>query len=58
MEWNEEGRNSFELKTEKYLKAKLACVEIWGRLYNNKEDKVRTIDSIFREKKRRKSLTL
>lgn len=39
MEWNEEGRISFELKTEKYLKAKLACVEIWGRLLVNKEDK-------------------
>lgn len=31
---------SLENSLDPYLKAKLACLEIWGRLYSNKEDKI------------------
>ena len=39
LEWSEKGRINFEKETDNYLKAKLACVEIWGRIFIIKENR-------------------
>lgn len=38
-EWDHETTSTFEKETDKYLLSKLACMEIWGRLFVNKEEK-------------------
>jgi asparagine synthase (glutamine-hydrolysing) len=45
-EWDYETTYSFEKETDKYLLSKLACMEIWGRLFVNKEEKSAVTDYV------------
>jgi asparagine synthase (glutamine-hydrolysing) len=40
LEWDKRTTNTFEKETDKYLLSKLASLEIWGKLFVNKEDKL------------------
>lgn len=37
LQLDSKGLQTFERETDPYLKAKLACVEVWGRLFHQKE---------------------
>jgi asparagine synthase (glutamine-hydrolysing) len=39
LEWTDKGRKNFEENTDNYLKAKLACVETWGKIFIQNENR-------------------
>jgi asparagine synthase (glutamine-hydrolysing) len=46
LEWDDKSTKTFEKETDKYLLSKLATLEIWGRLFVNKEEKSRVADYV------------
>jgi asparagine synthase (glutamine-hydrolysing) len=48
LEWDEKTTKTFEKETDKYLLSKLAILEIWGKLFVNKEDKISVKEKVNR----------